>query len=74
MTDSTATAKKAGFTMDDCLDVIREFAQSQGFYGRLLRQLSELKRQSPEDYDRLKDEWESRGFTDTLDFILYLEQ
>ena len=73
MTDSTATTKKAGFTMDDCLDVIREFAQSQGFYGRLLRNLAELKRQSPEEYDRLKNEWESQGFTDSLDFILYLE-
>lgn len=60
--------------MADLLNVIQELACSQGFYGRLYRDLMELKEDDEIAYSELVEEWESQNFTDSLDFILYLEQ
>ncbi len=59
--------------MEDILNAIRELASSQGFYGRLLRDLTELKENDLESYNSIKEELESQNFTDTLDLIIYLE-
>ena len=59
--------------MEDILGLIYELSFSQGFYGRLYRDLMELKSENPEGYQELVDEWEGRNFKDSLDFILYLE-
>jgi len=57
-------------TFEECVDTIRELSKSQGFYGRLLRDLYELDDSSLTD---LIKEWESMKFKNTLDFIEYLE-
>ena len=59
--------------MEDILNAIRELASSQGFYGRLLRDLTELKENDLESYNSIKEELESQKFADTLDLIIYLE-
>lgn len=59
--------------MEDILNAIRELANSQGFYGRLLRDIIELKENDLEGYNSLKEELESQNFTDTLDMIMYFE-
>ena len=59
--------------MEDILGAIRELANSQGFYGRLLRDIIELKENDLEGYNSLKEELESQKFTDTLDMIMYFE-
>ena len=59
--------------MEDILNAIRELASSQGFYGRLLRDLTELKENDLESYNSIKEELESQKFTDTLDMIMYFE-
>ena len=59
--------------MKDILNAIRELANSQGFYGRLLRDLTELKQNDLESYNNIKEELESQNFHDTLDLIMYLE-
>lgn len=59
--------------MKDILNAIRELANSQGFYGRLLRDLIELKENDLEQYNSIKEELESQNFHDTLDLIMYLE-
>lgn len=62
--------KEDYMTFNECLDIIKSLARSQGFYGRLLRDINELDTNSLEE---LKEEWESKHFTSDLDFILYLE-
>lgn len=57
-------------TFEDCLDVIEGLSYSQGFYGRLMRDIMGLDEWELED---LKDAWESMEFADMLDFIMYLE-
>lgn len=47
------------------LTAVRQLAQSQGFYGRLL--------QSLEGNDEALEYLESLNFTDTVDMVLYLE-
>lgn len=56
--------------MEDIIKLIRGLAKSQGFYGRLLESISEL---DDESYGKLAELWESKKFTDDLDFILYIE-
>ena len=50
---------------EQILDVIASLAQSQGFYGRLLRDLMEY----PDYLQELVDQ----HFSDELDLILYIE-
>lgn len=57
----------------ELLNIIIELSYSQGFYGRLYRDLMEIKEQEIETYKEIIKEWESQNFTTSLDFILYLE-
>ena len=45
-------------------------AQSQGFYGRLLRDIDEM---DEEDRDKVWSDLESQNFKDAVDLILYIE-
>lgn len=66
--------KNKTYTMEDILAVIRELSYSQGFYGRLLRTIYELKENDEENYQRLCEELENQGFTEPLDIVFYFEQ
>ena len=57
-------------TFDEMIDIITELSFSQGFYGRLLRDINEL---DDEKLDEVKTIWESKKFTDNIDFIMWLE-
>ena len=59
-----------GMKMDEILGLIKSLSKSQGFYGRLLRDIEEL---SSEDYDRLAKELEGQNFQDDLDVVFYFE-
>ena len=58
---------------DDILNAIAELAQSQGFYGRLLRDLREARDENPDGYEAFMTELEAQEFGSTLDLVLYLE-
>lgn len=57
-------------SFQECINIIRILACSQGFYGRLLRDIMEL---SAEEKEALKKEWESQNFRTAIDFIEYIE-
>ena len=57
-------------TFDEMIDIITELSFSQGFYGRLLRDINEL---DDETLNEVKNLWESKKFTDNIDFIMFLE-
>ena len=59
--------------MNQIMDLITELSYSQGFYGRLKRSILELKEYDPCSYENLVEEWESKNFKDSIDFILYIE-
>lgn len=59
--------------MSEILDTIRSLACSQGMYGRLYRDIMELKENSPYDYEELVYTLESKNFTDSLDFVMWYE-
>ena len=53
----------------EILNVIRNLAGSQGFYGRLYEKLSDGSEESEEYLDHL----ESQGFGDEADLVMYIE-
>jgi len=61
-------------TMSEILNAIYSLSQSQGFYGRLLRDLLQMKKNDPERYESVKQELEAQKFGDTVDMVLYFEQ
>lgn len=61
------------FEFDDVIDIIDTLSHSQGFYGRLLRDIYELKKYEPEMFMMFVDEIESQNFTNVLDIVMYFE-
>lgn len=61
------------FEFDDVIDIIDTLSHSQGFYGRLLRDIYELKKYEPEMFAMFVNEIESQNFTNTLDIVMYFE-
>ena len=59
--------------MELFLETIKTLALSQGFYGRLLAQVEELKEEDPVAYEKLTEEMNKQNFTDTLDVMFFLE-
>ena len=61
------------FEFNDVIDIIDTLSHSQGFYGRLLRDIYELKKYEPEMFMMFVDEIESQNFTNILDIVMYFE-
>lgn len=61
------------YDFNDVLNVLNELSHSQGFYGRLLRDLSEIKEYEPERFNLIVMEIESQEFTNALDVVMYFE-
>jgi hypothetical protein len=62
---NTNNTEKKGMTKEQILGEIKSLAMSQGFYGRLLRDINE----NP----AMLDELERQNFKDSLDMVLFLE-
>ena len=58
---------------EDILNAITELSYSQGFYGRLLRDIMEIKHEDEDQYEDLMAELEAQNFSDTLDMVLFFE-
>lgn len=59
--------------MNEIINVIEMLSHSQGFYGRLLRSIYELKQENEEEYNELIDYLESQNFSDTLDVVMFFD-
>ena len=60
--------------IDEILELISELSKSQGFYGRLLEQLLEVKENDPLQWEEIVEDLESKNFKEPLDVVLYFEQ
>ena len=61
------------FDFNDVLNVLDELSHSQGFYGRLLRDIYELMEYEPERFDMFVEEIESANFRSPFDIVMYFE-
>ena len=59
--------------MNEILDAIASLARSQGFYGRLLRDLMRINENDPVRYGKIKSELEEQKFGSVVDMVLFFE-
>lgn len=59
--------------INDIMHAIQSLAHSQGFYGRLYRELQNIQETAPELWKEVVDELEGQKFRDTVDMVLYFE-
>lgn len=59
--------------IEQILELIFGLSHSQGFYGRLYRDLMEVKNNDSEQWQKIVDELEGQNFQSDLDVILYFE-
>ena len=59
--------------IDEILELIFGLSFSQGFYGRLYRDLMETKDCDPKQWKKIVNELEGQNFQSDLDVILYFE-
>jgi len=62
-----------GMTGEDCVKIVAQLSRSQGFYGRMLRSIAELREYDKEQYQELMDYWTGKHYSDVVDFIMDLE-
>lgn len=62
-----------GMKMQQIMNTIHNLSKSQGFYGRLERDILDLKKNDRASYNQLRKEWESKKYKDAVDFIIDLE-
>ncbi|MDD2326282.1 MAG: hypothetical protein PHW63_09835 [Alphaproteobacteria bacterium] len=55
-------------TGEECLQVIRDLAKSQGSYGRLLREI-----ETADNRDEIVEVLDNANFNDAVDLILWIE-
>lgn len=59
--------------IDKIMEAIHGLSMSQGFYGRLERNILEAKEENPETYEAWKNDVEAQEFHDVLDMVMYFE-
>ena len=59
--------------MSEILDAIASLARSQGFYGRLLRDLIRINENDPVRYGKIKSKLEEQKFGSVVDMVLFFE-
>jgi hypothetical protein len=55
------------------MKLIRELACSQGFYGRLLRDLENVQKKDPDKWERITEYLERQNFRDPVDVVMFFE-
>lgn len=56
------------------IDLIQSLSRSQGFYGRLYRDIMDLKETDPTSFEEYKKYLEEQNFSSDLDVILFFEE
>ncbi|NCC80491.1 MAG: hypothetical protein EOM07_12915 [Clostridia bacterium] len=65
--------QKKPMTRKEILETIEMLSRSQGFYGRLLRDLEIMRENDPYPYEAFMKELENEEFRDPVDMVLYFE-
>ena len=65
--------RKKYLDYEDFKEFVASLSHSQGFYSRLYNNLLEMEENDIESLEKLKKTIEEQHFTDTLDFVFWLE-
>lgn len=67
------TTETKGYTVEQCIEVIKDLSQSQGFYARLYANILDTRENYPEAWEDFKQVMESQNFKDPLDIVMFFE-
>lgn len=60
-------------TAEEVIKVIENLSYSQGYYGRLLRDIEAMEMYEPEKFEEFKELMEVCNFKDPVDVVLFFE-
>lgn len=66
--------KTKGYSVEQVIEVIEMLSHSQGFYGRLLKEVMYIEENDPEKFESFKELIEEQGFENPVDVVLFFEQ
>ena len=69
-----APSPSTHLTAAQILSIVTGLARSQGFYGRVLREIQEREQEDPKAYAKWCKEIEALNFTDTLEVVRFFEE
>lgn len=58
---------------EEILRLFRSLSKGNGYYGRLVKDLEELKEINPESYESIMLDLENQNFQTPLDVVLFVE-
>ena len=67
------TTKAKGYTVDQVIEVIEMLSHSQGFYGRLLKDINYMKEYEPDKFEDFKWIIELKEFRTPIDVVMFFE-
>lgn len=62
-----------GYTVDQVIEVIEMLSHSQGFYGRLLKDINYMRENEPDKFEDFKWILELKEFHNPVDVVLFFE-
>lgn len=67
------TTKTKGYSVEQVIEVVEMLSHSQGFYGRLLRDIQQMKEFEPDKFEEFKELIELMGFENHVDVVMFFE-
>ena len=67
------TTEVKGYNVDQVIEVIEMMSHSQGFYGRLLKDIMYMKEYEPDKFEEFKELIELMGFDNPVDVVMFFE-
>ena len=67
------TVQTKGYSVEQVIEVVEMLAQSQGFYGRLLRDIREMQAHDEDKFEEFKELIELMGFENPVDVVMFFE-
>lgn len=67
------TVKPEGYSVYDVIKVVEALSNSQGFYGRLLKDIVNLQENEPEKFEEFKELIEMVKLKDPVEVVMFFE-
>ena len=67
------TVKTKGYSVEQVIEVVEMMSHSQGFYGRLLKDIMYMKEFEPDKFEEFKELIELMGFENPVGVVMFFE-
>ena len=67
------TTKTKTYSIDQVIEVVEMMSHSQGFYGRLLKDIMYMKENDVDKFEEFKELIELMGFENPVDVVMFFE-